>query len=187
MRWTYASSPRRATGSKSWSSEACLRSDLFYRLNIMYVMIPPLRERGGDIELLAAHFVEQLNRRYEGPATLDAASSSWLLTQPWPGNVRQLENFLERECLMAEGSAVLHFSALPEAAAEPEGEGWNYRSAKARVVENFDRHYLADLMRFARGNVTLAARAAGKERRDFGRLLRKYAIEPESFRLETQV
>ena len=152
----------------------------------MYVMIPPLRERGGDIELLAAHFVEQLNRRYEGPATLDAASSAWLHTQPWPGNVRQLENFLEREYLLAEGSAALRFSALPEAAAEPEGERWNYRSAKARVVENFDRHYLADLMRFARGNVTLAARAAGKERRDFGRLLRRYAIQPESFRPETR-
>jgi two-component system, NtrC family, response regulator GlrR len=160
------------------------RSDLFYRLNIMYVMIPPLRERGVDIELLAAHFIAQLNRRYEGPATLDAASSSWLHTQPWPGNVRQLENFLEREYLLAEGTTVLRFSALPEAAAEPEDNRWNYRSAKASVVESFDRRFLAELMRFARGNVTQAARVAGKERRDFGRLLRKYAIEPESFRPE---
>ena len=55
------------------------------------------------------------------------------------------------------------------------------------MVESFDRRYLDELMRFARGNVTLAARAAGKERRDFGRLLRKYAIQPESFRPETSV
>lgn len=163
------------------------RSDLFYRLNIMYVKIPSLRERGADIELLAAHFIAQLSRRYSGPSKLDAASITWLHTQPWPGNVRQLENFLEREYLLDEGLAELRFSVLGEPACEPQRECWNYRTAKARVVESFNRRYLEELMRFSRGNVTLAARAAGKERRDFGRLLRKYAIQPESFRAETSV
>jgi DNA-binding NtrC family response regulator len=163
------------------------RSDLFYRLNIMYVVIPPLRERGSDIELLAAHFIAQLSRRYGGPSTLDAASIAWLYTQSWPGNVRQLENFLEREYLLGEGLTELRFSVLGEPACEPERECWNYRAAKARVVESFNRRYLGELMRLTRGNVTLAARAAGKERRDFGRLLRKYAIQPQSFRAETSV
>jgi|SRR5215472_3773164 len=163
------------------------RSDLFYRLNLMYVAIPPLRERGADIELLAAHFITQLSRRYGGPSTLDAASIAWLHTQLWPGNVRQLENFLEREYLLGEGLAELRFSVLGEPACEPERDCWNYRVAKARVVESFNRRYLDELMRFTRGNVTLAARAAGKERRDFGRLLRKYAIQAESFRAETSL
>lgn len=165
------------------------RSDLFYRLNVMSVTIPPLRERGDDVEILAEHFMAQLCKRYGGPPRLDTASIAWLHTQTWPGNVRQLENFLEREYLLAEGPKALHFSILERSgtARKPESECWNYRSAKARVVESFDRRYLDELMRFARGNVTLAARAAGKERRDLGRLLRKYAIEPDHFRPETRV
>ena len=126
------------------------RSDLFYRLNIMYVMIPPLRERGADIELLAAHFIAKLSRRYNGPSTLDAASIAWLHTQPWPGNVRQLENFLEREYLLGEGLAALRFSVLAEPACEPELKRWNYRAAKGRVVESFNRRYLDELMRSSR-------------------------------------
>ena len=114
----------RVVAASSRSLEALVehglfRSDLFYRLNIMYVMIPPLRERGADIELLAAHFIAQLSRRYSGPSTLDAASIAWLHTQPWPGNVRQLENFLEREYLLGEGLAELRFSVLGEPRANP--------------------------------------------------------------------
>ena len=179
-----AASSRRLEGQVE---RGLFRSDLFYRLNIMYVMIPPLRERGSDIELLAADFVAKLSRRYNGPSTLDAASIAWLHTQPWPGNVRQLENFLEREYLLSEGLAALRFSALAEPACDPGRERWNYRAAKAHVIDSFNRRYLDEIMRSTRGNVTLAAHAAGKERRDFGRLLRTYAIRPESFRPEYSV
>jgi DNA-binding NtrC family response regulator len=143
-----------------------------------------LRDRGEDIEVLAPHFITELNRRYGGPVALDLDSASWLHTQPWPGNIRQLENFLEREYLLSEQQTMLRFRALRDTgpAKQPAVERWNYRSAKARVVESFNRSYLDELMLFANGNVSLAARAAGKERRDLGRLLRKYSIAPGNFR-----
>jgi transcriptional regulator with PAS, ATPase and Fis domain len=166
--------------------QTLFRADLFYRLNIMYVLIPPLRERGTDIELLAAHFIRALHQRYGGPTALDSRSIAWLHTQRWPGNVRQLENFLEREYLMSEGQNLLSFSGLKDAGERDKAsERWNYRTAKARVVENFNRRYLDELMLFTRGNVSVAARASGKERRDLGRLLRKYAIQPGNFRSES--
>jgi transcriptional regulator with PAS, ATPase and Fis domain len=173
---------------ESLVARGSFRSDLFYRLNIMYVLLPPLRERAGDIELLAAQIIRDLNKRYDSPpVALDAASQAWLRAQPWPGNVRQLENFLEREFLLAEGQSILHLSTLADAEADEDrnldGECWNYRSAKARLVENFDRRYLGELMRHTKGNISLAARTAGKERRDLGRMLRKYAIAAAKFRL----
>jgi DNA-binding NtrC family response regulator len=106
--------------------------------------------------------------------------------------VRQLENLLEREFLLSEGHESLHLSTVPEGnGAEVAGngdlaaDGWNYRHAKASAMEKFDRGFLETLLRFASGNVSLAARLAGKERRDLGRLLRKYAIVPRTFRSET--
>ena len=113
---------------------------------------------------------------------LDAGSLAWLRAHPWPGNIRELENLLEREFLLADGDSML---VLPQARATGPASNaapWNYRRAKALMLEEFDRSYLERLMREAQGNVALAARTAGKERRDLGRLLRKYAIAPHAYR-----
>jgi DNA-binding NtrC family response regulator len=161
------------------------RADLFYRLNVFQVEMPPLREREADVELFVQYFVRQLSQRHGLVAPeLDAASIGWMRRHSWPGNVRELENLIERELLLADGLRVLHFSFLENTspAAGGDREGWNYRVAKAAIVADFDRRFLEKLMRFAGGNVALAARAAGKERRDLGRLLRKYAIAPAAFR-----
>lgn len=163
------------------------RIDLFYRLNMMHVLLPPLRERREDVEPLAIHILRTLTERYGGgPVRLDAESVAWLAAQSWPGNVRQLQNFLEREFLLTEHRRMLRLSVLecdpdqrPDASADDQ---WNYRSAKAQLVRNFDCTYLGDLMRSSSGNVSLAARKAGKERRDLGRMLRKYRIRAEDFR-----
>jgi len=103
--------------------------------------------------------------------------------------VRKLENLLERDFLLSEGQSLLHLSMVPDhddssANASAGPDAWNYRSAKACAMETFDRRFLETLLRFAEGNVSLAARLAGKERRDLGRLLRKYAIAPQAFRSE---
>jgi len=166
------------------------RQDLFYRLQVLHVELPPLRQRGTDALLLADHFLGALCERYARPLLiLDDQSKAWLLRQSWPGNVRQLENLLERDFLLSEGQSLLHLSMVPDhddssANASAGPDAWNYRSAKACAMETFDRRFLETLLRFAEGNVSLAARLAGKERRDLGRLLRKYAIAPQAFRSE---
>jgi transcriptional regulator with PAS, ATPase and Fis domain len=167
-------------------SQGAFRQDLYYRLNVMYVELPPLRQRVGDVELLAEHYLGALATRSGSPVPmLDAKSCAWMRTHPWPGNIRELENLLEREFLLAEGGPVLRLSTIVKAEMLPATEErfWNYGRAKAHVLEEFERGFLERLMRFARGNVTLAARTAGKERRDLGRLLRKHAILPDTFRL----
>jgi DNA-binding NtrC family response regulator len=167
------------------------RQDLYYRLHIMHIALPPLRERGADVLLLARHFLERLAHRYSrAPLELDADSRHWLQRQPWPGNIRQLENLLEREFHMCAAEAVLRLGVL----GEPPGRlttdqrdatrNWNYREAKALVLAEFDRRYLVALMRSARGNITRAAQLAGKERRDLGRLLARYSIAPGEYRVE---
>jgi transcriptional regulator with PAS, ATPase and Fis domain len=161
------------------------RQDLYYRVNVMHVEMPPLRMRDKDIELFATYFLQQLSARNGvAPPLLDSRSREWLKSHSWPGNIRELENLMEREFLLSEGADVLHLSFLDcqEGRQTASEERWNYRQAKAHVVEEFDRRFLQQLMRFARGNVALAARTSGKERRDLGRLLRKYAIAPGEFR-----
>lgn len=168
------------------------RQDLFYRLNVMYVELPPLRARPEDIELYAERCLGLLSQRYGLPKPrLDAESAQWLRAQAWPGNVRQLESLLERELLLAQGLSVLRLSTLPgelgpRSVLAQRAEDWNYQQAKARIVEQFDRDFLGKLMSFTHGNVTLAARVANKERRDLGRLLQKYGISPQAFRRPRQ-
>jgi DNA-binding NtrC family response regulator len=161
------------------------REDLFYRLNVLRVELPPLRDRGADIPMFARHFLAAVAKRYAvAPPSLDSCSLQWLQMHSWPGNIRELENLIEREFLLADGGDRLRLSFLDDAptATGAVPESWNYRRAKMRLVEEFDRRFLQSLMRHAQGNVALAARTAGKERRDLGRLLRKYEISPESFR-----
>ena len=167
------------------------RQDLYYRLHIMQLTLPPLRERGADVLLLARHFLERFAHRYlRAPLEPDLESRDWLQRQPWPGNIRQLENLLEREFHMCTDERVLRLSvlreqAVPVSADQRDGmRNWNYGDAKAQVLAEFDRRYLVALMRSARGNVTRAAQLAGKERRDLGRLLGKYSISPSDYRIE---
>ena len=169
------------------------RQDLFYRLHVLQVELPPLRDRGADAELLADHFLSELCSRYgRAKLVLDRASKEWLLAQSWPGNIRQLENCLEREVVLSEDRSSLRLSTVPprnDVGALVRGDDasnpWNYRHAKACALEKFDRRFLETLLHFAQGNVSFAARLAGKERRDLGRLLRKYEIAPRTFRPET--
>lgn len=168
------------------------RQDLFYRLDVLHVELPPLRHRGADAQLLADHFLDELCSRYARPKlALDHESMEWLLGQTWPGNIRQLENLLEREVVLSEDRSLLRLSMVQQrndAGASANAAGgsnpWNYRHAKACALEKFDRGFLETLLHFAQGNVSFAARLAGKERRDLGRLLRKYEIAPRTFRSE---
>jgi DNA-binding NtrC family response regulator len=163
------------------------RRDLLYRLNILELTIPPLRSRQGDIELLVEHFLRLFCRKYGlPPKRLHPEASAWLRQHHWPGNVRELENWIHREVLLAEGDEIrVAGQEMPATDRRPlalAGAPPDYRTAKARVLAEFDRGYLSHVLAAAHGNVTAAARMAGKERRAFGKLLKKHGIDRVSFR-----
>ncbi|HEX2462606.1 MAG TPA: sigma-54 dependent transcriptional regulator [Vicinamibacterales bacterium] len=163
------------------------RQDLFYRLNILELTIPPLRQRQDEILLLVEQFLQLFCGKYDLPQKrLHPTTAAWLRQHNWPGNVRELENWIHREVLLAEGdeirtsghptsSCTIGWDALP-------GVATDYRAAKARALAEFDSAYLSHVLTAARGNVTVAARMAGKERRSFGRLLKKHGIDRYRFR-----
>lgn len=163
------------------------RADLLYRLKILYLILPPLRQRSEDIELLARHFVVHLARRYGvQPRDFDAATIAWMKAHSWPGNVRELENWVHRRFLMSRGVSITIdeapvFVAPQTASSLPMGLP-SFRQAKAQAVECFERDYLRRALVAADGNVSQAARLAGKERRAFGRLLKKHGIDGASLR-----
>ena len=159
------------------------RSDLMYRLKILYLQLPPLRERAGDAEKLAQHFVHVFCAKYHmAGKTLDATTLAWIRSQQWPGNVRELENWVHRHLLM--GDALAHGAPnradhATKPAADTPAIG-SFQRAKAEAVRQFEREYLVAVLRQAHGNVTRAAHIAGKERRAFGKLLKKHGIDPHA-------
>ncbi len=158
--------------------EGRFRPELFYRLNVIAIAVPPLRERPDDIPELAAHFLARLARRHRRPGLrLSAEALERLKTAPWPGNIRQLENLLERMVVLSSGP-VLEIDEAPaelkdrgagapgaEAGAAAELENVRFPTDFRRARDQFERAYLAQLLRDCQGNVARAARASGISRR----------------------
>ena len=168
-------------------SRGSFRRDLYFRLNVAPLRLPPLRERPGDTVLLAEHFMQRYRRTYNQPdRVLDGGALSWLSRQSWPGNVRELENLLHRQFVLAEGSvlaAPLSELAVTERRQNPGDRRQpppsteaSFQQAKAVVISEFERRYLELLLAETGGNVSAAARRAGKERRALGKLLKKYGL-----------
>lgn len=168
-------------------AEQRFREDLFYRLNVLYLRIPSLRERTEDIAILAKHFVDKLKTQYQlGERDLSPALYRKLTDSDWPGNVRQLENYVHREMLMmTESETVMDNSVQPRAERrkrvfdrrEDDIFKYPFNEAKARIITRFEKKYLMWLMQETDGNVTRAARKSGKERRALGKLLKKHGID----------
>jgi len=163
------------------------RQDLLFRLNIMSVNVPPLRERTGDIELLAEYFIWQYGDRYQqANKYLHPETLAWMTSHPWPGNVRELENFIHREFLLADKSIISIDSgvcaerddrrALLDRRQSINFDG-AFSEAKSHVINEFEKRYLYSLMERAHWNVTYAATLACKERRALGKLLKKHDIK----------
>ncbi len=178
------------TSLQALVDEGCFRADLHYRLNVMELAVPPLRVRGGDIALLARHFIDEAAQRY-GMKRLDLHPETlqWLASQPWPGNIRELQNRIQREFLMCDGQSILIRPTAPMADRRQKPDRrqshlcpLNFNEAKQLTLQAFERNHLLRLMRESAGNVSRAARLAGKERRALGKLLKKYCIEPGFFR-----
>ncbi len=158
------------------------RQDLYYRLNVIPLALPALRERKGDIPLLARHFLSKasanLNKDIEG-FTPEALQK--LMAYEWPGNVRELEHLIERTVVFAKGKLIQSSDlCLPIRPAGKIGEE-SFRAIKLRVVSEFEKRYIEDLLLSHGGSITQAAKAAQKNRRAFWELVRKYKIEVEKY------
>jgi transcriptional regulator with PAS, ATPase and Fis domain len=147
--------------------ESRFRLDLFHRLAVMLVRVPPLREREGDVELLARHFVAACGA---DPSLLSADVLTRLSSHGWPGNVRELRNSIERLVLLGESDASLPGGGTLDPLGRAAESGLPYRQARALVLKSFTERYVEHMLASHSGNVSAAARAAGVARRHFQRL-----------------
>jgi DNA-binding NtrC family response regulator len=152
------------------------RDDLFFRLNVIAVTLPPLRERKEDIPPLARHFVAKYARAFDTPAqTIGTPALQKLQFYDWPGNIRELENVIERSLVLC-SETVLGPEHIQLRHSLQIGIGESFQSLKAKMVSQFERAYLGDILREHGGNISKAAAAAGKDRRAFWELMRKHQI-----------
>ena len=172
------------------------REDLFYRLNVLSVALPPLRDRKEDILLLAGHFLKGYAKEFgRGAIVIGHSAKSKLMGYAWPGNVRELQGVMQRAVAMASGESLeAQDLDLPESERpEPAGPTMtllsrgvisgdrNFQAMKTKVIEEFERAYLSELLFTHHGNISKAARAANKERRAFQRLLQKHRLDRRVF------
>lgn len=169
-----------ATNADLWQQVQAkrFREDLYYRLNIVGLHLPPLRQRPEDIPLLAGYFLRHYGHTYRrGVFSLSPEALYKLAAYSWPGNVRELESVMQRAVVLASGPVL---QAHDIAISSPYGQDMSpldsFHKAKARLIEQFERTYLCNLLTVNEGNITRAARQAGKERRAFQRLLDKHGL-----------
>ena len=177
-----------ATNQCLWKCvlEGRFREDLFYRLNVGYVRLPPLRERKQDIAAFVDDMVAKLCTRYgTGPRRIDAASLAWLSAQPWKGNVRELENVVQRAFMLSDDAVIRVDPRRIPISTDDFSAGADceacFKEARVRALREFEGDYVRRMLALTRGNVTEAARQAGKDRRVFGRLMKKYGIDRRDF------
>ena len=152
------------------------REDLYYRLNVAQLRLPPLRQRQGDIALLAQHFVVKCSARFRlSPRQFSPGALQKMLLHHWPGNIRELENVVEAAVALSDGPFI-RANDLVLAAEEHQGPS-SFREAKARIILEFERNYIVRLLNACGGNISEAARTAGKNRRAFWELIRKHAVD----------
>jgi transcriptional regulator with PAS, ATPase and Fis domain len=160
------------------------REDLYFRLNILSLTIPPLRDRLDDVPALAAHYVREYALTHRRAVTgFDDSLIARLQAYRWPGNVRELQAVIQRSVLTAKSPVLTAADLdLPGTVTPIASVHLTLKAAKNVAVSQCERSYLSAVLRRCEGNVTQAAKLAGKERRSFQRLLRKYSIAVPSFK-----
>jgi Nif-specific regulatory protein len=158
------------------------REDLYYRLNVFAIFVPPLRERKADITQLADHFVEKFSREHgKKVKRISTPAIDMLASYHWPGNVRELGNAVERAVVICEGQ-VLHAHHLPPTLQTAEASGTGQTSSLAESIEAFEKDALQDALKSARGNRAKAARLLSTTERIFNYRVRKYGIDWRRFK-----
>jgi Nif-specific regulatory protein len=158
------------------------REDLYFRLNVFPIRVPPLRERPDDILLLADHFVEKYSaRHHKRIRRISTPAIDMMMAYHWPGNVRELENTIERAVLLSD-EGVIHGRNLPPTLQTAEASGTGPHGGLLDAVSGFERDMILDALKSARGNRAEAARILGISERLMGLRVAKYEIDPRRFR-----
>ena len=154
------------------------REDLFYRINVVGLQLPPLAQRREDVAVLAQHFLQSLAKRHAKPVTAFAPGVlEHLSTASWPGNVRQLQNVVER-CVVLSTAAVIPMSLVLAALTHQTSDMLPLEEAR----KEFERGYLTKLLKITGGNVAMAAKIAHRNRTDFYALMARHALDANSFK-----
>ena len=163
-------------------AERQFREDLYYRLNVFSIFVPPLRDRKPDVMLLADHFLIQYARQHNKRIRRIATPAiDMLMGYHWPGNVRELENTIERAVLTCDGQ-VIHAHHLSPTLQTAESSGTTVQVSLAEAVGEYEKDLILDVLKSARGNRARAARLLGTTERIIGYKVRKYGIEVGRFR-----
>ena len=158
------------------------REDLYFRLNVFPIHVPPLKERPDDILLLADHFVEKYSERHgKRIRRISTPAIDMMMAYHWPGNVRELENTIERAVLLS-SDGVIHGRNLPPTLQTAEASGTRPHGGLIDSVDAFERDMIMDALKSARGNRAEAARILGISERLIGLRVAKYEIDPKRFR-----
>ena len=166
------------------------REDLYYRLNVVPIKLPPLRERQDDVPLLAAHFLQKYAAKTQKPdMTLSQEALGALCAYSFPGNVRELENIIERAVIMEKGNTIqrgdLGFASSSGRGGPvltTGGELRPFKVMKTDLLEQFERDYLSQVLRMYRGNMTRSAQHAGMNIKNFHEKMAKYGLKREEFK-----
>jgi two-component system response regulator GlrR len=163
-------------------AEKTFREDLFYRLNVIPIHIPPLRERKEDIPLLINHFLQEFNKELgKGVEGFSPAAIQKMMTYQWPGNVRELKNKVKQAMVLTRNNVITAedlFFHVPVSS----NKFQSFKEAK----REFEKEYISQVLRICQGNISQAARLAKKDRKDFYDVMKKYGIQPETFRKQAQ-
>lgn len=173
--------------------EGKFREDLFYRLNVISVVLPPLRDRSEDVPLLVYHFLKKYSKKVGKEVVACAPDVITALQHyKWVGNVRELENVIERAVVLATGNTIQakdlsqrilgesFYLSIEDVANDL--SKYNYKDAKDRAFEAFNKNYVTSLMRQTKGNISYAAAKAGMDRSNFKKILRKINFELDEFK-----
>ncbi|GEN25530.1 two-component system response regulator GlrR [Halomonas cupida] len=162
--------------------EGEFREDLYYRLNVVNLKLPPLKDRAEDVPLLVKHLVAQAASRHKPFVKgFSPEAMNLLATSAWPGNVRQLVNVVE-QCVALSSAPMIPEALVAQALVAEESALPTFNDARA----GFERSYLVKVLKITEGNVTQAARIAGRNRTDFYKLLSRHELEPSAFKPGTQ-
>jgi Nif-specific regulatory protein len=163
-------------------TEGSFREDLYYRLNVFPIFVPPLRSRRADVPPLVDHFIEQYSVEHGKPIKrISTPAIDLLCRYHWPGNVRELENTIERAVLLADGE-VIHRHHLPPTLQTAESADTVVSTSLAAAVGAFERGIIEDALTLARGNRSKAARLLGTTERVISYKVKKYEIDPARLR-----
>ena len=166
------------------------REDLYFRLAVVPIHVPPLRERREDIPLLAEHFIKMFFAGKTPEMRFTKEAASLLFQYAWPGNVRELKNLLERLAILKPGKVIApvdlpaEFHTPGALAAPPDVVIQNYRTAKEKVLQDFHRGYVEAALKKHAGNVSKASESLGLDRGNFQRIMRRYGFQASDYRDE---